>query len=281
MQPENPPAEGALPQPEDGLPDVPPLVKELADRLSTHAVASNRLWLATMALSLFILPKLSELARSPTSTTDLPWDLGKVLSSHFYFVAALTLSVFSIAFNSAHAQMIRAYRFCSLLVDKGVAEQHSARFHLRDVFDLMTTASFLKIGPLAQLARGRDHQFRHEAPASRMVVAVTATYYLLLKVLATGVYLIFPAAAVWLTWRAYESNGAALAASGDLAKWITRIFVGFALLVFFQTLWTECTHTFRVLRVMHTSKEGWPGSQSPPNSGLQQTPPSRSLGRRS
>ena len=214
-------------------------LKDLAEGFSTHCRAANRLWTALMGSALFVLARLPAAAPGPYPTVELPWSLGTVQTAHFYFVAALILSVLLTAFCSAHAQMARAY-VLAMQMGRELLRPGPGQPDPRDVLEAIIGSSFLRVAPLARLWSGR-YGFARSSRRSSLRAALVTSHYVLLKALAIVVYLLFPGLAVVATWLSYENNGL-----GDvgvpLLAWIVRFAVLFSLLGLGLTLFSEVHH---------------------------------------
>jgi len=254
---------------------VPPILKDLAEAFSEHAKAANRLWLTAVGVALFVLPRLYEPIKSDNPYVELPWDLGKVPPHIFYVVAVLLLSIILTAFSSAHAQMVRAHRLSNEAL-RAHGSPVVGAVDMRDIVDVLRLSSFLRLAPLAQAIRGGDRQFFHQPKPSPRVAWLSAVYYAVLKVFGAFVYFAFPAGALGFTWHKFETTPDAVAAAGCFFTWGVRALSFSALVALLAVLLVELRHMGQVfLRIGEQQRP------PPPNSGLQQTRPSLSLGRRS
>ncbi len=94
----------------------PPLLKELAEAVSIQSKVANRFWLALMILTLMVmLPQHVDDANS--SQAVLPFGIGTIDPTWFYFVAFIMLAVLLIAFCGAHAQQIRVAKLAQDAID--------------------------------------------------------------------------------------------------------------------------------------------------------------------
>jgi hypothetical protein len=228
--------------------EIPGLLKDLAEAFSAHAKATNRAWLAEMAVAIFVLARLPKVTAGPAPTIDLPWELGPVPAVYFYVVSTLILGILSIAFCSVHAQMARAHTFVLQAAAAVSPTNHIGKFHVRDVLEVLMQSHVLRLAPLADLVRG-DPRFFHEKQASRPRILIAGVYYLVLKVLGMLVYLLLPGMALAVVWRTYEGNDAARLSLPWL-QWIVRVFVAFAAVALLQTVWAEIRHALRSYRAI-------------------------------
>lgn len=172
-------------------------VKNLAEAVSTQARVANRAWIAMMGVALVAL-----LPRVPRNGGDvnLPLGLGVVESDSYAVIAFLMLSILVIAFATAHAQQMRAQTLAQRAID-GLDATLPAGWgvHPRELFDMCRMPSVNRVAPLAQLVRGayQFHERHDECPKWRRMLSVA--YYVSLKGVASMVFFLVPAAALWRT----------------------------------------------------------------------------------
>jgi len=97
--------------------EIPTLVKEFADCVSTQVRALNRIWLLTLFVALVIV--IAPLENNPDDNLrELPFQLGKVKENYFYPISCLLLSVLIVSFATSHAQAIRATKLAQKVVNR-------------------------------------------------------------------------------------------------------------------------------------------------------------------
>jgi len=212
-------------------------LKEISELTSTCYRTSNRAWLALMTVAAVVL-----VPRGGTEKVDLPFDLGSVSSSAFYAIALTMLVAVTIAFAAAHAQAFRAQKLAvaALAGLSADAKAEPTRLHPRDVFDALQQPTINRVGPLAQLIRGRYQFFPEAAKAPNWLRWLVNLYYFILKGVAFAFYFLVPSAALIQAFRAVNIVG-----GWKWLAWIGVVVAGGALL---EVMWMELVHIARVIK---------------------------------
>ena len=218
-------------------------VKELLAGASTQSTHANRLWLALAATAtIVIIP-------SAGAEKVLPFGLGVMPDTWFYFVASLALDVLAISFCSAQAQTIRAQRLAHKAIDSlGRAPSPATGIWLRDLYDASCVPSLSRVAPLAQIARGQFQFFSesHSCPPTRRIM--TSLFYLYLKVIAALVYYILPMLAIIMGGIRYFRIGAPFCAC--LSGLVVVTFAVAALLSLFVLIALDTKYVIDVFMII-------------------------------
>jgi hypothetical protein len=171
-------------------------IKDLATAVSTQAQVSNRIWLGLVTIAV-----ISLLPQDPnTIDVPLPFGLGKVPSTWFYPVLFSLMIVLTIAFASAHAQLVRAQKLAQRFVDSFGDYAEFAGMHPRELFDMFRLPSLNRVAPVAQSIRGKYQFYSHKAKCPTFLIAAGTVSYALLKVISMTVYFGVPAFALLRTY---------------------------------------------------------------------------------
>ncbi|MBN2707419.1 MAG: hypothetical protein JXR46_00130 [Calditrichaceae bacterium] len=179
--------------------NVADAVKHLADAASIQIKAANKMWLIIVAISLIALFPPTD-TNPPAVNVELPFGLATVSNHQFYPILFGLMSVLMVALTSSFAQALRAH-FLTIPAVKNIKSNTIAGIHPQDLFDMFRDVSVNRVAPIAQILRGK-YQFSDESencPQWRRVV--TAIYYLILKLIAWGVYWILPAYAYFVAYQ--------------------------------------------------------------------------------
>ncbi|HEY3496974.1 MAG TPA: hypothetical protein VGK73_19885 [Polyangiaceae bacterium] len=172
--------------------------------------------------------------------------------------------------------MVKVHALVMEAVHRMPTSTSSDQFDVRDIVDSLLDSSFLRVGPLARLLGGRSGLLRHR-PQGRGLSILSALYYVALKFIGTVVYVLSPAGALAITWYAFEADAVAVEVARPAGSWFIRACVTVALFSTATVLLAE----LRYVRQRVAELIAKPNVPPLPNSGLQQTPPSLPLGRRS
>lgn len=180
-------------------------VKQLAEAASTQIKSANKMWLSIVVISLLVLFPPSS-AYSPTSEVELPFKLATVASYKFFPILFGLMSVLIVAFASSYAQALRAHSLTIAAVKKIISTAIGG-IYPQDLYDMLTIVSANRVGPLAQLLRGKYQFFDKSHLCPSWLRVVTAIYYFILKSIAWGVYWMLPAYAYFIAYeKAMETD---------------------------------------------------------------------------
>jgi hypothetical protein len=159
------------------------ILKEFAAAVSTQAQVTNRIWLGLMTVAVVALLPAN------AGTAKLPLILGEVDAQTFSWIVYSMLVVLTIAFSSAYAEQFRAqslaHKFLNSISKENVIYGET-RF--RRWFDLLRLPTFNRVAPLTQFLPNRS---------TWVVGTIRVAYYLVLKVIATGLYFGLPGYALY------------------------------------------------------------------------------------
>lgn len=238
-----------MPSPDiSGAPDV---VKDLAEAFSGQSKLSNRLWIALIAVTIFIILPVP-LSNSGKSDRELPFGFGHVETNDFDLIALVILAVLTIAFCQAHAQAIRAYRLAHQIIDRLELAGTDSMVSPRQFFDFLAIPSLTRVGPLPQLLLKSAQNFSRYRCLSLLVLNwLASVYFLVLKFVANLIIFGLPAIALVIGCQRLLSNQSvsmwayAVAATGLVA-----------LLALAQIAVTEFCETVRGARHFHEMGSG-------------------------
>jgi hypothetical protein len=184
--------------------DIPSIVKDLAEAVSTQAKQANKLWLVMMAIAFIVL--FPPTSGSSATSVELPFKIATVSASDFYPVVFYLFSVLIIAFATAHAQTIRAYKLANIALDN-MHDSVWLTIHPRDLFDMSRTSGLNRTAPLAQMLRGGFQFFDKSATCPSWLRILTGLYYLILKLASSLVFWVLPSIAYYLAWTKVDFLG--------------------------------------------------------------------------
>ncbi len=172
--------------------NISSIVKDLAEAASKQTEVANRYWLFMAVICLFVLiPRPSSLGNN--SLLKLPLDLGEVEIRYYYLVLLILVSVLTISFCSAHAQVIRVQFLFDRAIDRyKLIDNNINGLHPRDLFDVLRLPALSRVAPLALIARGEKQFYTDDIVISKARKIITGIYYILLKVLSSCVYVGLP-----------------------------------------------------------------------------------------
>lgn len=163
--------------------------KDLADAVSAQAQIANRFWFSMTTVALFaVLPR----DISNKHTINLPFGLGEVAVSAFYTIIYPLMIILVIAFSSTHAQQLSAQNLAQNTLNRMGHDKEKDGIDFRIWFDMWRKPSLNRVAPLP-LALG-------DAFPTRGMSHVIRLYYSILKVVALGIYFVFP---LWALWYVY------------------------------------------------------------------------------
>jgi len=165
-------------------------LKSLIEAVSTQTRVSNRAWFALIAFALIIvLPGVEE------DRVALPFGLPEVKAVQFYAFALPFLTVLMVSFCQSYAQEVRGSRLAHQLIDRN--SFCAGILHPRDVLDLLRVPSVNRVAPLAQVLSGQLYSLETTASGNaKLRRRLAGSYYLLLKLFATFVYIGLPVVAL-------------------------------------------------------------------------------------
>jgi hypothetical protein len=239
-----------MPEPDNEQATIPPMVKDLAEAVSTQAKFANRLWVVLIAMTLLVLlpPPLG--GASP-ATRQLPFALGIVESSAFNVVALAVLGSLIIGFCQAQAQCIRttilAHRFLDTLAG---ATTIAGTVHPRDLFDALRTPTLGRAAPLPQLLQGKFQFFPDKPKCPPWRRRCSVIYYVFLKLLAFVVYLVLPAVALYMAHWAIGNDRASTQAIPSWAIVLARLLEAGAAISLLHLVVEDVRYLWRVVRVI-------------------------------
>lgn len=231
---------------------IPDLIIQLSDGLSNHIKISARYWMALALVSVItiisIFPESSNNTSTSANNVLLPFGIGHIDKNYFYPFSTVLISLLTISFGAAQAQMIRARKLTNSVIH---ATYHDINLtggvDLRDVLDVINTTSISRTAPLAQLILGR-YQFypsKDKQPIFRKFVAVT--YQAILKITSFLVVYLLPLYGLYIS---FEYGG--LFNSGNsivgLPLYFLWIIACLATLIIFQLLYLEITFAIKAFR---------------------------------
>lgn len=229
--------------------NIPPIVKELADAVSTAVEVQNRYWLALAGAGVFVLvPQIQGEANGSVPTIPLPFGLPNVDQSWFALLAIFLLSALSIAFAAAQTHVIRTQRLAHRILTKRCESQHLiAGEDERDIFDALRKSSLSHVSSLAQALGGRFEFFSdlNECPLWRRRLSIIV--YAVLKFLVILVWLILPCAVLILAVNHYLDAPTPPIAS-FMWPWLVWPIVIAAVFSLFITIWLEIKYLFGVVQ---------------------------------
>jgi hypothetical protein len=158
------------------------IVKDFAEATSTQTRVSNRAWITLMVFSIFVL-----LPKMKNSGVQLPFGLVVVPEGQFYIIALPFLCVLMIAFCAAYAQEVRASRIAQNYIDKCPKLD---KLHPRDLFDILRVPNVNRVAALPQLIRRQ--YFSIPKKTGLLIRRIAALFYVILKIMASTVYLGLP-----------------------------------------------------------------------------------------
>jgi hypothetical protein len=195
---------------------VTDLVKDLAAAVSTQAQVSNQTWLGLVAVSLIALIPVR--GGNQTDPREIPLLGIPIPPESFYLVVFGVVVVLTIAFAAAHAQHMRAQTLAVSVIDNLIpASGSSSRVHPKDLFDMLRQPSVNRVAPLAQLLRGKHHQFYSQRSPPRWRRRLSAGVYGLFKLASLFVYFGIPGIALGRTYLNVNVGGWAFLAVGCAA----------------------------------------------------------------
>ncbi len=171
---------------------IPSVVKDLAEAASKQTEVANKYWIYMAIICLFVLiPKPIGLEKN--SLLKLPLDLGEVETRYYYLVLLILVSVLTISFCSAHAQVIRVQFLFDRAIDRyKLIENNMYKLHPRDLFDVLRLPALSRVAPLALIARGEKQFYTDAIVITKARKILTGIYYILLKILSFSIYVGLP-----------------------------------------------------------------------------------------
>lgn len=217
-----------------------PAVKDLAEGFSTQSKIANRMWLTVSIVSFFIL--LPDSSIDDHGNRILPFNLGSTDVSTFNVLIFFILSIVTIAFCSARSQALIAYSFAHREIDQ--IEDEKDRKQQRQFFDILTSPTLVRIGPIAVIMR----QQTENVPILRKAVDKS---YVILKHLALIVFFGVPFLSVLYGWLAIYRDTSVL----DITKIICAL-MGISVLALVLQNWLADALSTRLIqkRFASTSK---------------------------
>ena len=213
---------------ENLIANAPP-VKDLANACSTQVRVTNRYWLALLGVTLVVVfPR-----DLPDGLTKLPFDLAVVPTSIFGLLGLIMVATITIAFCTAHAQVMRALDIANTIIRR-TYKVPSAMAHddSKELFDALCEPSIARVAPLAQIARGKYQFFSGRDDCPIWLMRLTAAYHIMLKSCSILVYWGVPALAMCIATARYHVRED-FAWKLNRLVWLLVIMASFALIQMF------------------------------------------------
>lgn len=174
-------------------------VRDLAEGFSEQSKLANRTWFVLFAIMVLVVVPDSSLDTSGRKV--LPFGFGAISRGLFDSVSLYVLCIVTISFCSARAQALIAYDLAhrritdiqNQVVDDKLGSFPLSTIPQRRFFDIMTTATLVRTGPLGVLAKHTYQKWGY-------INKIASVYFIILKALAMIVFLGIPTAAVIFAW---------------------------------------------------------------------------------
>ena len=222
---------------------IPDLIIQLSDGLSNHIKTSARYWMALALVSVITVissfPESGSATITESSNVFLPFGIGDIDKNYFYPFSVVLISLLTISFGAAQAQMIRARKLTNTAIRAIYRDSNLAGgIDLRDALDVINATSINRTAPLAQLILGK-YQFyptKDNQPKIRKFIAVC--YQSILKVSSYLVVYLLPLYALYIAF----VNGGLFNCHGNvigLPLYFLWVVSGLATFIIFQLLYLE------------------------------------------
>lgn len=168
------------------------LIKELAEGHSKQSKIANQFWLVLMISSVIAFAGNA----GANNRYNLPFTLGEVSASDFYFISLILISITTIAFTSAMIQAIRARMLIQKVIDSLTEkERYVEEIHIQDYLDSILTPTYNRVAPISQYLLGKN-QFFGNGKQNKFLKSIGAIFYIILKLLTFGFIYIIPLLAI-------------------------------------------------------------------------------------
>ena len=231
---------------------IPDLIIQLSDGLSNHIKTSARYWMALALVSVITVissfPESGNTTIIESNSVALPFGIGGINKNYFYPFSIALISLLTISFGAAQAQMIRARKLTNTTIRAIYRDSNlSGGIDLRDALDIINATSINRTAPLAQLMLGK-YQFYPEKdnqPKIRKFIAVC--YQSVLKVSSYLVVYLLPMYALYIAF----SNSGLFNCHGNvigLPLYFLWAISGLAIFVLFQLLYLEIYYAVSAIK---------------------------------
>lgn len=228
--------------------DIPQLIKDMADALTSATEIQNRYWIAVAVTSLFVVVPQS----SADSLLELPFGLPVVDGRWFGLLGVLVLSALLTAFASSEARLVRIQNLFFTVLENRRRHGHSIAGHdERDFLDAMRKPGLGTVAPLAHVVRGRFQFFRDADACPRKSLAASKSLYVFFKLPAMVVWIALPAAGLFFAMRRFLINGLPEGLPPAVA-WLTWLLAAVAALSMLFVTWLEVHYLWIVLQRIWT-----------------------------
>jgi len=222
---------------------IPDLIIQLSDGLSNHIKTSARYWMALALISVITVissfPESGNPIITESNSVSIPFGIGDIDKNYFYPFAVALISLLTISFGAAQAQMIRARKLTNTAIRAIYRDLNLAGgIDLRDALDVINATSINRTAPLAQLILGK-YQFyptKDNQPKIRKFIAVC--YQSALKVSSYLVVYLLPLYALYIAL----VNGGLFNCHGNiigLPLYFLWVVSGLATFIILQLLYLE------------------------------------------
>ncbi|MCX6578589.1 MAG: hypothetical protein NT166_00215 [Candidatus Aminicenantes bacterium] len=222
--------------------EIPTLIKDLAEAISTAVEVQNRYWLAVAVTSLFVILPQFQSSSSPDKVVQLPFGLPHVDGAWYALLSVLLLSAFITAFSAAQAHLVRTQNLAYRILERrrangGLIAGEDERYLL----DALRKPSLGRVASLAQVVRGRQELKR--PPLLRQIISTVL--YVFFKIPILIVWLGLPVCALFYAGGRYYKASPLLVPFWSWLAWTMVITAAFAL---FIALCLEVQYIARALR---------------------------------
>jgi len=186
--------------------EVPSIIKDLAEAISTAVEVQNRYWLALAVTSLFGIVPQSNLPAG-AKEISLPFGLPTVNLEWYALLMVLLLSVFIIAFAAAQAHLIRTQKIADHIIEKRKNEGRLiAGKNERYFLDALRKPSLGRVFSLAQVAFGGNGVFVDLKQLPSLRKHISSVLYLFFKITFLVVWLGLPGLALYYMVRYWNDS---------------------------------------------------------------------------
>jgi len=231
---------------------IPDLIIQLSDGLSNHIKTSARYWMALALVSVVTVISIFPESKNTIITTNnsvlLPFGIGDINKNYFYPFSAALISLLTISFGAAQAQMIRARKLTNTAIRAIYKDANLAGgIDLRDALDVINATSINRTAPLAQLILGK-YQFyptKDNQPKLRKFFAVC--YQSILKLSSYLVVYLLPLYALYIAF----VSGGLFNCHGNiigLPLYFLWVVSSLAALIIFQLLYLEIYYAISAIK---------------------------------
>jgi len=185
--------------------EVPSIIKDLAEAISTAVEVQNRYWLALAVISLFGFVPQSNLSTG-AKEISLPFGLPTVNLEWYALLMVLILSVFIISFAAAQAHLIRTQKIADHIIKKRQSEGRLIEGENEHYFlDALRKPSLGRVFSLAQVAFGKNRVFVDLKQLPSLRKHISSVLYLFFKITFLVIWLGLPGLALYYMVRYWNA----------------------------------------------------------------------------